>query len=147
MQTSNKSTCSVVLIARYTFTDPAQIQFYFLNFFVSFFKKGVKVCKRPDVCSSPLTGTQEIIRIAKRICGIWEIVAKGTEKFKSWEIDNIVLDNINYQTPVLKADKMLSDFKSRLGSREVLAEAIKESGYADVAERVRTGYYIKNKED
>ena len=63
--------------------------------------------------------------------------------FKSWEINNIIYD-CNIATPTLKADKMLTDFKSRLGSRRVLAEAIEMSGNADLAARVLSGYYIQN---
>ncbi len=65
--------------------------------------------------------------------------------FKSWQIDNIIYDN-NIATPTLKADKMLTDFKSRLGSRRVLAEAIEMSGSGDavLGARVRSGYYIQN---
>ena len=65
--------------------------------------------------------------------------------FESWELDNIIYDH-NIATPTLKADKMLTDFKSRLGSRQVLAEAIKTSGNADLGARVLSGYYIKNRE-
>ena len=93
-----------------------------------------------DKTKLPFQGTKEIIRIAGEICGIWEIVAKETGKFESWEIDNIKHDN-NASSPQLKADKMLTGFKSRLGSREDLAKAIKISGNGDVAEKVLSGYY------
>ena len=86
------------------------------------------------------------MRIAQRICGKWEIVARLTDKFKTWEIDNIRL-NIHLSTPEVKADKMLSEFKSRLGSRAALAEAILNAGDVDLAEKVRLGYYIDNATD
>ena len=71
------------------------------------------VCQYPFEC-------KELIRIAKRIAGKWPMVAKHTGYFKEYEISNILYDN-TLGTPVMKADRMLNDFKSRLGERRDLA--------------------------
>ena len=92
------------------------------------------------VCPEPFE-TKELIRIAQRINDVWQLVAKCTGAFKDWEITNITC-NFTLTNPTLKADQMLTSFKSRLGKREVLADAIKESGKGDVAEKVRSGFYI-----
>jgi hypothetical protein len=72
---------------------------------------------------------------------VWQLVAKHTGSFKDWEIANITC-NFAVTNPALKADQMLTAFKSRLGKREVLADAIMESGKREVAEKVRSGFYI-----
>lgn len=94
------------------------------------------VCPYPFEC-------KELIRIAKRICGIWWEVAKHTGYFKDYEMSNISCD-ITLGTPVMKADRMLNDFKSRLGKRQDLADAIHESGGTELAKKVRSGFYINN---
>ena len=85
--------------------------------------------------------TKELIRIAQRMGGKWPIVAKQTGMFKPWEIDNI-MGNITLTNDTLKADRMLTDFKARLGTREVIAEAIEDSQLIDLAKKVRSGFYI-----
>ncbi len=99
-------------------------------------------CRNLAVCPRPFEG-KELIRIAQRIGDMWMLVAKYTGSFKDWEIANISC-NYTLSSPVLKADQMLTDFKSRLGQREVLADAIKESGKWDMAIKVRSGFYIDN---
>lgn len=84
-----------------------------------------------------------MIRIAQRIGDVWVAVAKLTGEFKDWEIINISC-NHTLSSATLKADQMLTDFKSRLGKREVLADAIKESGKLELAKKVRLGFYIYN---
>jgi hypothetical protein len=84
-----------------------------------------------------------LIRIAQRIGDVWVAVAKLTGVFKDWEITNISC-NHTLSSATLKADQMLTDFKSRLGKREVLADAIKESGKLELAKKVRLGFYIYN---
>ena len=61
-----------------------------------------------------------------------------TGQFEKWEIDNIQL-NLNYSSPVMKADRMLHDYKSRLGTRQGLAEALDLSKDLDTAKLVRSG--------
>ena len=61
-----------------------------------------------------------------------------TGEFEKWEIDNIQL-NLNYSSPVMKADRMLHDYKSRLGTRQDLAETLDMCEERETAELVRSG--------
>ena len=97
------------------------------------------LCPHPFEC-------RELVRIAKRISDKWRIIAKNTGYFKDYEITNITGDS-SLNTTVLLADRMLNDFKSRLGKRKDLADAIDEAGLNDVAEKVRSGFYIHNRDD
>lgn len=94
-----------------------------------------------DVCRQ--FTPKELSRIATRIGSVWTTVARLTDLFQSYDIDNISL-NTSFHDPIEKATQMLNSFKSRLGKREDLAKAIMESGKPDVAAKVRSGYYIDN---
>ena len=101
------------------------------------------VSQRAQVlCSYPFE-SRELVRIARRISDNWRIIAKCTGYFKEYEITNITGDS-SLTTTVLLADRMLNDFKSRLGKRKDLADAIHEAGLLEVAQKVRSGFYIDN---
>ena len=75
---------------------------------------------------------REISRIGQRIPDKWEMIAMSTGKFEKSEVDNI-RRNANFYDNVQKANQMLSDYKSKLGSRKDLASALIEHGKHDVA--------------
>ena len=79
----------------------------------------------------------EIIRIAQRIPDKWEMIAMSTGKFERSEVDNI-RRNVNFFDSVQKATQMLSDYKSKLGSRKDLVSALIEQGKHDVAKAVKS---------
>ena len=78
----------------------------------------------------------EIVRIAQRIPDKWEMIALSTGKFEKFEVDNI-RRNVNFYDNVEKANQMLSDYKSRLGSRKDLVSALIEHGKHDVAKELK----------
>ncbi|XP_046845874.1 uncharacterized protein LOC124439634 isoform X2 [Xenia sp. Carnegie-2017] len=92
------------------------------------------------VCDRPFK-PKELCRIAERICSEWEKVAILTGLFKQWDIDNIA-QNTTRQSPSKKSNEMLSNYKSRNGTRIELAKAIKEAGFIDIAQKVQSGCYI-----
>ncbi|XP_028397914.1 uncharacterized protein LOC114521615 [Dendronephthya gigantea] len=106
------------------------------------FPGGPQPCPKEPICTEPFE-TKELIRIAQRMGAKWPIVAKQTGMFKEWEIDNI-MSNISLTSDILKADRMLTDFKARLGTREIIAEAIENSPDLKLAQKVRSGFYIWN---
>ena len=83
---------------------------------------------------------QELTRIAKRVPDKWERVALATGYFKNYELANIRL-NQSYHDDVSKAIQMLSDYGKRRGTREKLAEALKEFEEIDLAEKVMLRYF------
>ena len=79
----------------------------------------------------------EIVRIAQRIPDKWEMIALSTGKFEKFEVDNI-RRNANLYDNAEKANQMLSDYKSRLGSRKYLVSALIEHGKHDVAKELKS---------
>lgn len=92
------------------------------------------------MCNRPFE-PRELYRIAERICCEWEKVAILTGLFINWEIDNIA-QNTTLHSPSKKSNQMLSNYKSRKGTRIELAMAIKEAGFLDVAQKAESGFYI-----
>ena len=86
---------------------------------------------------------QETVRIGNRIPDNWENIALATGKFNDKETAIIRLNN-NYNDSAWKATKMLNNYQRRLGTREDLASALKESGELDLAEKVLSKYYQTN---
>ena len=65
------------------------------------------------------------------------MIALSTGKFEKFEVDNI-RRNANFYDNVEKANQMLSDYKSRLGSRKDLVSALIEHRKHDVAKELKS---------
>ena len=71
--------------------------------------------------SEKIKGAREFMRWAGVISPHWEEVARLTDKFKTYEIENIRSTKHN---PLMRADQMLNDLRSRLGTFGDLVKAL-----------------------
>ena len=109
----------------------------FLNH--SFYSQTAPI-KRPETTDWYQLIPQEITRIAKRIPDKWQMVGLSTGYFKQYELMNIQCC-VFYHDGVSKGMEMLCAYQKRKGTREALAEALKECGEVTLADKVLQRYF------
>ena len=82
----------------------------------------------------------EVVQIAQRISRKWKEIAYLTKLFEDYEVENIISSRVG-EDEISKALTMLTRYKERGGSRNLLADALNEVKLQSLSQKVLSGYF------